>query len=446
MTAPDIVCPKCRNRIGFTDTIAAPLLTEARRRVERELSAQVADLARQHALLRNQQQTLAQTRSAIEAEVDRKLATERAALSRKEALKARRSLDRELARRDHDLATLKRSLARQERTLKANRKTKADLDRQRRALAGARRRLEANAEARIKAAVRSRLKQQVEAQLERRLRRELTAVRTQARTEAEELLRARVSERDIQIAGMRRQIEHLRRKAEQASEQNQGEAFERDILASLRQRFPTDQIVPTEKGRAGADLLQQIRNAAGQLCGSLLWECKRTRAFQPRWLAKLRADQRATKADVALLVTTALPPNVETFALIDRVWVASPRFALPLAALLRQSLIDLANARGAADDLRTKSDLVYRYLTGPRFRQHLDTVLETFVDMQADLDRERRATTRVWAKRETQLAAVITTAATLYGDLQAIAGSAIPQLKALEIAAIEGKSQSVRTD
>lgn len=439
MTASAIICPKCWTRIGLTDTIAAPLLTEARRRIERELAGKAADLARQHALLRDQQKTLAQARSTIEAEVARRLAAERAALIQNEASRARRELTHELARRDRDLAVLKRSLARQDRTLKADRKAKADLDRQRRALAAAHRKLKADAEARIKAAVTSQLKRQVEAELKLRLARELAAARNQVRGEAEDLLKAKVSERDAQIAGMRRQIEHLRRKAEQSSEQTHGEAFERDIRALLQQRFPNDQIVPTGKGRAGADLLQQIRNPSGQLCGSLLWECKRTRIFQPRWLAKLRADQRAAKADLALLVTSALPPNVETFALINRVWVASPRFALPLAALLRQSLIDLANARSAAQDHRTKSDLVYRYLTGPRFRQHLETALETFIEMQTDLDRERRATTRIWAKRETQLAAVVTTAATLYGDLQAIAGSAIPQIKELEIKTLENE-------
>lgn len=301
------------------------------------------------------------------------------------------------------------------------------------ALSEVRRKLEADVNSKVKAELRAR----VETRVEIRLRQELAKARKKAHREADDLLSQKVSERDAQIAGLRRQIEYLRRKASQGSEQTQGDAFERDMATLLRQHFPKDDINHIGKGRAGADFLQHIRSPNGQLCGTLVWECKRTRSFQPRWLAKLRSDLRSHKADAALLVSTALPPKVETFALVDHVWLTGPRFALPLATLIRQTLIDLVGLRSAVASQRTNSDLVYRYLTGPRFHQHIETVIEIFVDMKAELDRERRVAFRAWAKRDTQLTAVLSNTAAFYGDLQAIAGTTLKEVRGLIAAETE---------
>ena len=122
-------------------------------------------------------------------------------------------------------------------------------------------------------------------------------------------------------------------------------------------------------------------------------------------MRKLRDDQRAAKAEIALIVSSALPKGVQSFDLIDNVWVTEPRFAMPLAIALRQSLIDVAASRQAQEGQQTKMELVYAYLTGPRFRHRIEAIVEKFTDMQADLDRERKTMMRLWAKREEQLAA-----------------------------------------
>ena len=197
----------------------------------------------------------------------------------------------------------------------------------------------------------------------------LVAVRDKARAEAEEGLKAKVSEKEAQIAAMHRQIEELRRKA--------------------------------------------------------------------GWLAKLRDDQRIAKAEVALIVSNVLPKGVEAFDLIDNVWVSEPRFAVPLAIALRQSLIDVAGSRLTQEGQQTKMEMVYQYLTGPRFRHRIDAIVEKFTDMQADLDRERKTMMRMWAKREEQLIGVLDSAAGLYGDLQGIAGRAMPEIESLDLLMIE---------
>ncbi|OIQ66305.1 hypothetical protein GALL_521280 [mine drainage metagenome] len=273
------------------------------------------------------------------------------------------------------------------------------------------------------------------------MRDQLIAGRDRAKLEAEESLKVKVSEKEAQIAGMQRQIEELRRKAEQGSQQLQGEALEIELESLLRGRFPRDLIEPVPKGECGGDVVHRVLGANGQTCGTILWESKRTRNWSDGWLAKLRDDQRTAKAEIALIVTSALPKGVETFDLIDNVWVAEPRFAVPLAIVLRQSLIDLAGSRLAQEGQQTKMELMYAYLTGPRFRHRIDAIVEKFTDMQADLDRERKMMTRLWAKREEQLRGVLDSTAGLYGDLQGIAGRAMQEIESLDMLMIEASEE-----
>ncbi len=224
---------------------------------------------------------------------------------------------------------------------------------------------------------------------------------------------------------MQRQIEKLRRQSEQGSSQIQGEALELELESSLSHRFPYDLIQPVAKGVFGGDVIQRVRNHSGQPSGIILWECKRTKAWSDGWINKIRENQRAAKADIALIVSEKLPARIETFDLVDHVWVARPHFAVPLAVALRQSMIHAAFSRRAIEGRRTKVELAYKYLTGPQFRQRIEAIVEKFTDMRIDLDRERKAMTRIWARRAEQLKLVLDSSAGLYGDLRGIAGSAL---------------------
>ena len=168
----------------------------------------------------------------------------------------------------------------------------------------------------------------------------------------------------------------------------------------------------------------------------MLWEAKSTKTWNNRWLEKLRNDQRSANAEIGLIVSNALPTGVETFDRIDNVWVTKSRFAIPLAMALRQSLIEVSNSRQAAKGQQTKMEMVYQYLTGPQFRHRINFIVEKFTDMQSDLDRERKAMVRIWAKREEQLKSVLDSSAGLYGDLQGIAGRALPEIESLGLLTI----------
>jgi hypothetical protein len=184
-------------------------------------------------------------------------------------------------------------------------------------------------------------------------------------------------------------------------------------------------------------MLHRVIGPLGQPCGTILWESKRTKNWSDGWLSKLRDDQRAAKAEIAVIVSQVLPKGVETFELIDGVWVTQPPAALPVAVALRNTLIEVAMARQASEGQQTKMELVYQYLTGPRFRQRVQAIVEAFGSMKEDLDKEKKAILKQWAKREEQIERVMQATVGMYGDFQGIAGKTIQEIEGLEFKALE---------
>jgi hypothetical protein len=418
MTEPTITCPNCRSEIKLTDSLAAPLIAATRKRYDEQLARKEAEVASREAAIRDQQAQIAVARDAIDAEVAAKLDQERGRIAASEAQKAQRLVATDMGQKVQELADLNEVLKQRDAKLAEAQQAQADLIRKQRELDDAKREMDLT------------IRKQVQA--------ELGAVRDKAKKEAEDASTLRVRERDEQIASMHRQIEDLRRKAEQGSQQLQGEAQELELESLLRQKFPRDLLEPVPKGEFGGDLIQRVVGPTGQICGAIIWEAKRTKNWSDGWLGKLREDQRAAKADIALIVSHALPKGLQTFDQIDGVWVTEPRCAVAVAIALRESLIALSAARLAGEGQQTKMAVVYQYLTGPRFRHRIEAVVERFSDMQADLDRERKATMRLWAKREEQIRGVVEATAGLYGDLQGIAGRTLQEIEGLEMPLLNG--------
>jgi hypothetical protein len=418
MTEPTLTCPTCRTQIKLTESLAAPLIEDTRRRYEDQLARKEAEVAGREAAIRDQQAQIAAARDAIDAQVAAKVDEERGRIAAAEAQKAKQLVATDVDAKVKEIADLNHVLRQRDAKLAEAQRAQADLIKKQRELDDAKREMDLT------------IQKQVQA--------ELGAVRDQAKQEAEAALSLRVREKEEQIASMQRQIEDLRRKAEQGSQQLQGEVQELALEALLRQKFPRDLIDPVPKGEFGGDLIQRVVGPAGQVCGSILWEAKRTKNWADGWLGKLREDQRAAKADVALIVSHALPKGLQTFDQIDGVWVTEPRCAVAVAIALRESLIALSAARLAGEGQQTKMELVYQYLTGPRFRHRIEAVVEHFSDMQADLDRERKTMMRLWAKREEQIRGVVESTAGLYGDLQGIAGRSLLEIDGLELPLLDG--------
>jgi len=253
-----------------------------------------------------------------------------------------------------------------------------------------------------------------------------------ARQDATDELKSQVSQKDTQIESLGRTVEELKRKLEQGSQQTQGEAFELELENLLRSKFPLDLIDPVAKGETGGDIVQTVNAQLGSPAGVILWELKNTKNWSDTWLPKLRDNKRAAKADVALIISTALPKGIETFDLVDGVYVAHPRCALPVALTLRQGLLELVSARTTQAGQQSKAEQVYQYLTGSRFKQRIEAIVERFKDMRDDIDKERRFMIKAWAKREAQVTTMIESTVGMVGDLHGIMGQAMPEISSIE--------------
>jgi len=225
----------------------------------------------------------------------------------------------------------------------------------------------------------------------------------------------------------------MRRKSDQGSQQLQGEVQELELEAVLQAAFPNDEIVAVQKGRPGGDVVHKVVGPNGLQCGTILWESKRTRHWSNDWLAKNREDQRLVGAHIGVIITTAIPKGVDGFDRVEGVWIAGMRCVRPLAIALRQALIEAAMAKVAAQGRDGKMERMYGYLTGPHFRQRVSAIVEACVAMQEDLDAEKRVMTKQWAKRQRRLELLMTGTAGMYGDLQGIVGSSMPEVQGLNI-------------
>ena len=413
MSEPIIVCPNCKTEIKLTESLAAPLIESTRRDYEKRLALKDTDIAKKEESLREREAAVSKATQAIDDQVAEKLLLERAKIVSEESRKAKLALQTDIDQKTRELSELQDVLTQRDVKLAEAQKAQADLIRQKRELDDAKRELELTVEKRVQDG--------------------LSATREQAKKEAEEGLKFKVMEKEQTIASMQTQIEELKRRAEQGSQQLQGEVQELELEALLRAKFPRDTIEPVPKGEFGGDALQRVIGPLGQPCGTILWESKRTKNWSDSWLAKLRDDQRTAKAEIAVIVSQTLPKGVESFDLIEGVWVTESRCAIPIATALRQSLIELSGSRLAGEGQHTKMEMVYQYLTGPRFRHRIEAIVEKFSDMQADLERERKTMTRLWAKREEQIRGVIESTAGMYGDLQGIAGRTLQEIEGLGI-------------
>ncbi len=412
MAEPTVVCPQCKTEIKLTESLAAPLLESIRRDYEQRLTQKDTEVARREKLLHEREAGLERAKETFDEQVNQKLQQERARIAAEEQKKAKLTLGNDLEQRVKEVTELQEVLRQRDAKLAEAQKAQVEILRRERELKDAQR--------------------EIELTIEKRVQDNLAAARDKARKEAEEELKLKVMEKEQTINSMQRQIEELKRKAEQGSQQLQGEVQELELEEMLSSKFPRDTILPVPKGEFGGDVLHRIVGPLGQICGTILWESKRTKNWSDTWLPKLREDQRTAKAEIAVIVSQVLPKDIESFGMVDQVWVAHPKVALPVAIALRQTLLEIAGARKASEGQQTKMEMVYQYLTGPRFRQRIQAIVEAFSSMREDLDRERKAITKQWSKREEQIDRVMQATVGMYGDLQGIAGKTLQEIEGLE--------------
>jgi hypothetical protein len=274
---------------------------------------------------------------------------------------------------------------------------------------------------------------ELDLEIARRLDAEKQQLEEAIRRTAGEEQALKLKEKDKQIEDLKKLVDEMKRKSEQGSQELQGEVLELDIQATLERLFPHDAIAPVPKGAAGADLIQTVCNGAGQACGSIVWESKNTKHWQPAWLAKLKDDQRAAGANLAVLVSAALPDGIRGFGRLDGVWVADLSSWAALAMVLREQLIQVAFAHAASEGKNEKMEMLYRYLAGDQFKSRVQGIAEAFSALQSQIGAERRAMEKQWREREKQLERVMLNTSGLYGEMRGIVGSSIAEVPAFEL-------------
>jgi hypothetical protein len=420
MIEPTISCPQCSTEIRLTESLAAPLIAATRKEFERRMATKEQEVAEREQAIRETQKEVAEAKNRMQEQVadqvSVQLKAERTRVVAEEAKKAQVAAAAEIESKNREVLELQEVLKVRDFKLGEAQKAQAELIKKQRELDDAKRELELTVETRVQDG--------------------LTQVRHLAKKEAEDGMKFKVMEKDQTIASMQQKIEELKQKAEQGSQQLQGEVQELELEQLLRSKFPFDSIEPVPKGEYGGDALQRVVSQSGQVSGTILWESKRTRNWSDQWLVKLRDDQRSAKADIAVLVSQALPKGVEAFDVIDGVWVTSPRAALPVATVLRYTLLQVSMSKAVTIGQQTKTEMVYQYLTGPRFRHRVEAIVEAFSSMQEDLDKERKVILKQWAKREAQIESVMGATVGMYGDLQGIAGKSLQEIEGLELPAL----------
>ena len=399
---PTIHCPQCQAEIKLTESLAAPLLRSREQEFKRLRSA-----------LEEGECALQRQRDGLEQEVTSRLRAERVKVAEEEQRKARLAMGTELELKHRELEELGALLKSRDVKLAEALQAQATVVRKQRELEEREREIDLTIEKRVSANV--------------------SQIQQKAQQEAENLLRSKVMEKNQLILSMQKQIDDLRRKSEQGSSQLQGDAMEVELHEVLSERFEHDTVTRVQKGELGGDVVQQVLSQSGVMCGTILWESKRTKTWSDGWLAKLRQDQRAAKAEIAVIVSQTLPKGVTNFDLLEGVYVVSPQCIVPVATLLRKALLELAIARQSSEGRETKAALIYQYLIGPRFRQRVQAIVEAFTCMQEDLSAERKVFQKQWAKREIQLERLMNSTVGMYGELQGIAGRSLEEIEGLDM-------------
>ena len=256
----------------------------------------------------------------------------------------------------------------------------------------------------------------------------------------------KLRDRDETIKQMTTKIEELKKKAEQGSQQHQGESQELELEEFLSINFLFDKIEPVPKGFKGADVIQIVKTQFGQECGKIIWESKRTAKWNNDWISKSKEDQRDAKADIAVIVSQVLPEGINNIAQREGVWIVSFEAVYGITISLREQLLKIDQLKKSQIGKNEKAEVLYDYLCSNEFRQKIEGIVEAFTTMRTDLESEKRAINKQWQKREMQIDKVLKNTTGMYGGLQALIGSALPEIKALEMPEVEEENIPLPVD
>lgn len=272
----------------------------------------------------------------------------------------------------------------------------------------------------------------MEVEIEKRFLEKRKEIEESAIKREQELFDLKTKEFKLQMEQQQKLIEELKRKSEQGSMQLQGESQEILLEEILKENFPFDIIEEVGKGVEGADCMQIIRNSAGVVCGKIIYESKRTKAWSNNWVDKLKNDKRNQAADAAILVTQAFPKDMDRFGEKDGIWLCNFAEVNSVAHLLRNSIIKVYEIQKSQEGKGDKMQMLYDYLTGIEFRGQMEAIMEGFMSIKNGITKERVQMEKIWKEREKQLEKVLLSTSGMYGSVKGIAGASIQDIPLLD--------------
>jgi hypothetical protein len=277
------------------------------------------------------------------------------------------------------------------------------------------------------------LEEKIKAESEKKLTNKLIAERQKIQKEESDKNELKLKELAKQLEDQKKLTEEMKRKQEQGSMQIQGEVQELGIEEWLTALFPLDSIEEIKKGERGADCLQIVHTRTRQNCGSIYYESKRTKSFQSTWIEKFKADIREKNADIGVLVTEVMPPDMERIGQKEGIWICSYEEFKGLSSVLRESIIQVSTALVTQENKGDKMGMLYDFLTSNEFKLQIESIVEGFSQMKADLETEQRAMRKIWKQREKQIDKVVINTIDMYGSIKGIAGNAVQSIPSLEL-------------
>lgn len=409
-TTNQIECPKCGELMSIDDALMRQIEQKVKKGFENSQKIKEVEIAKQKQELQIKEQQLLERQKSVEVEINKKTAEkiniEKVALWKKA-----------LAEADKNRAAETKLLEEQlrQKDVKLQEATTRELEIRRE-----KNQLEED-------------KRSFELEKQRQLDDERKKIEEEANKKAVEAEHYKMAQLEKKLSDALKVNADQKRKLEQGSQQAQGEVLELELEELLKQKFPQDEITPVAKGIGGADVIQKVIDSFGHVCGQIVWESKETKAWSEGWIQKLKDDQRQIKADLAVIISAVLPPDIKGFGLRGEVFICDIKLAMNLASLLRYDLIKVAESSRALEGKDEKRDVVYAYVNSVEFKQRIQAIAEAFIFMKEDLEKEKRVYQNIWAKRDKQIQRVVDNTFGMYGDLKGLTGGTIQEIKLLEL-------------
>jgi len=403
-----IQCPKCGESISIDDVLTRQIEEKIKKDFDATQKIREQEFEQKSEELKKQAAKIAESKNNIESVVAEKVAGQLSAAKLKLFKEARAEAEKE---QDAKTALLEEQLKNKDEKLTQATKNEVELRKDKI-------KLEED-------------KQAFELEKMRQMEEAKRAIVEEATKKAAEEQQYVIAQLKKQLTDATKAKDDLARKLEQGSQQTQGEVLELALEELLKAEFPHDEIVPVSKGVSGADIIQKVKDRSGREYGQIVWESKKTKAWSEGWIQKLKDDQRAIKADLAVIVSAVLPEDVKGFLFRDGVWICDIKLAVALATALRINLESLTREKAMSVGKNEKMEVLYSYLTGVEFKQRVEAIVEAFTSMDEGLRKERMAYEKIWSEREKQIKKVITNTVGMYGDLSGLV--TLPQIKTLEL-------------